>query len=175
MSYDLVLADPPWRYSFSRSKSRRVENHYGTMTLADICALPVAGVCADDSVLFLWATAPKLPEAMAVMAARGFTYVTNAVWDKRRIGMGYYFRGRHELILVGKRGRPAVPIPAARAPSVIEASRSAHSAKPAVVYEILERAYPQARKLEMFARASRPGWHAWGDAVDSDIEFEGVA
>lgn len=171
-AFDLIYADPPWRYSFSRSKSRKVENHYGTMRLADIKALDVAGIAAPDSVLYLWATAPKLLEALAVMDSWGFGYVTNAVWDKGRIGMGYYFRGQHEHLLIGKRGKPAVPDPSSRVSSVIEVPRTRHSRKPVEVVEILEAMYPDASKVELFARSLRDGWSAWGNEVDGDITLE---
>lgn len=99
--FNLIYADPPWKYRYSRSKSRRIENHYDTMTLQNIKDLPVQQIIADDCVLFLWATAPKLLEALEVLQAWGFGYRTCAVWDKEIIGMGYYFRGQHELLLVG--------------------------------------------------------------------------
>jgi N6-adenosine-specific RNA methylase IME4 len=162
MEYDLILADPPWRYRFSRSASRQIENQYETMTLDDVAALPVASWAAPDSVLLLWATAPKLLEALHVMDAWGFKYTTQAVWDKKIIGMGYYWRGQHEILLLGKRGSPPVPPPAMRAPSVMRERRGRHSAKPAISYQIIEHMYPDARKLEMFARAARPGWDVWG-------------
>ena len=81
--------------------TRQIENHYPTMTLADICALPVAALAHDDAVLFLWATAPMLPHALAVMSAWGFDYRSHAIWQKDRIGTGYWFRNAHELLLVG--------------------------------------------------------------------------
>ncbi len=92
--YDVILADPPWRYSFSRSPTRKIENHCPTMTLADINALGPRLPVADDSVLFLWATVPTLVEGLGVLEAWGFKYKTQAVWDKQIIGMGYWFRGR---------------------------------------------------------------------------------
>lgn len=165
MTYDLILADPPWRYSFSRSKSRKIENQYPTMTLEEIASLSVPA--ADNCVLYLWGTAPKLPEALVVMSTWGFEYVTNAVWDKGRTGMGYYFRGQHEHLLVGKRGKPPVPEATHRVASVIRERRTQHSTKPQAVHEILETYYPEARKLEMFARQTRPGWDAWGNEVEA--------
>jgi N6-adenosine-specific RNA methylase IME4 len=169
VTYDLILADPPWRYDFSRTRNRKIENQYPTMELSEIAALnPPA---ADDCVLYLWGTAPKLIEALHIMDGWGFTYVTNAVWDKEIIGMGYYFRGQHEHLLVGKRGSPRVPAPGSRVSSVIRSRRTRHSSKPAIVHEILEAMYPDARRLEMFARSARPGWHVWGNEVSSDVEM----
>ena len=132
------------------------------MSLENIAALKVAEVAAEDCVLFLWATAPKLPEALHVMGAWGFQYRTSAVWDKCKIGMGYWFRGQHELLLLGTRGSPDAP---EGFESVIQEPRRGHSRKPVAAYELIERAYPQASRLELFARQLRPGWMAWGDEI----------
>lgn len=165
--YPVIYADPPWRYEHPPmgSSSRSIENHYPTMTVDEICALPVAEVAADDSVLLLWATAPKLWECCEVMAAWGFTYRTCLVWVKDKIGMGYWARNRHELLLVGCRGGMSPPLPENRFDSVIDAPRRGHSAKPEKVYEIIERMFPDAPKLELFSRSQRDGWAAWGNQV----------
>ena len=161
--YAVIYADPPWRYDFSSTDARAVENQYPTMDVADIAALEVPA--ADDAVLFMWATNPKLTQAFEVLSGWGFDYVTNMVWVKDRIGMGYYARSRHELLLIAKRGQLAVPEPTDRPDSVIEAPRTRHSAKPEVVYELLDRMYPGLPKLEMFCREPRDGWDAWGNEV----------
>jgi N6-adenosine-specific RNA methylase IME4 len=164
----VIYADPPWRYEHNETPDgegtgRAIENQYTTMTTAAISALDVPA--ADDAVLFLWATNPKLAEALEVMAAWGFTYRTNMVWVKDRIGMGYYVRGQHELLLVGKRGGLPVPDPANRPASVINAPVGEHSAKPEAFYGLIERMYAGLPKAELFARAERPGWHHWGHGV----------
>lgn len=164
--YDVVLADPPWRYDFSRSKSRRVENQYPTMTEMQISALPVRKVAAKNSTLFLWVPAPKLVLGIMVLENWGFLYKTNIVWDKQVIGMGYYARGQHEHLLIGTRGKPRVPLPASRRPSVLKERRGKHSRKPQVAYELIEAGWPLARKLELFARELRPGWDSWGDEIE---------
>ena len=102
--YGVVYADPPWRYDHAEAGNREIENQYPTLSLDEIKALDVPA--ANDCVLFLWATSPKLAEAMQVVEAWGFTYRTCAVWVKDRIGMGYYFRQRHELLLVGNARSP---------------------------------------------------------------------
>jgi len=163
--YSVILADPPWRYDFAATDSRQIENQYPSMENADICAIGKTMPFAKNSVLYLWATAPKLLEALAVIEAWGFKYVTNCVWDKEIIGMGYWFRGQHELLLVATKGTFSPPAEAARVSSVIRSRRSAHSAKPAAVYELIEAAYPEQPKLEMFCRMARTGWIAWGNQV----------
>ena len=97
-----------------------------------------------------------------------FEYRTNAVWDKQMIGMGYWFRGQHELLLVGVRGDVPRPEESTRVSSVIASKRTQHSEKPIQVYEIIEAMYPQFTKrhrCELFARAERKGWSCWGNEV----------
>jgi N6-adenosine-specific RNA methylase IME4/DNA-binding transcriptional regulator YdaS (Cro superfamily) len=162
-TFAVIYADPPWVYDSSESDNRVVENHYPTMTLDDICTLDVNSIAHDDAVLFLWTTSPKLNEAFQVLEAWGFEYRTCAVWDKEKIGMGYYFRQQHELLFVATRG--TIPTPAAehRPSSVIRSPREEHSRKPECVYEIIETMYPQLPKIELFARNVRPGWSRWGN------------
>ena len=163
--FALLYADPPGQYDSAEDEGRAIENHYPTMSLAELEALPVADLAADDCTLWLWATSPKLREAMRLIEAWGFEYKTSLVWVKDKIGMGYYARQQHELLLVAKRGSPPVPAPEDRPPSVILAPRTAHSAKPEEVYGILERLYPELSKVELFARSRRLGWAAWGNQV----------
>ena len=162
--YPIVYVDPPWRYDYSPTDNREIENHYPTMTLEEICLLPVAEIATPDSVLFLWTTSPKLAESMQVIEAWSYTYKTCMVWDKERMGMGYYARQQHELLLIATRGAVPVPDPANRPPSVIRARRdNEHSAKPTEFYEVIERMYPDLPKIELFARNRRAGWAAWGN------------
>jgi len=163
--YAVIYADPPWEYDYTPTEKRAIENQYPTMPLDRICALPVPDLALDDCVLFLWATSPKLTEALSVLDAWGFAYRTCAVWDKQKIGMGYYFRQQHEILLVGAKGSLPVPDPAARVSSVISAKRGKHSAKPGEVYEILEAMYPSLPRIELFARNEREGWASWGTDV----------
>lgn len=161
----VIYADPPWRYENPPmgGSNRSIENHYPTMELDDICAMPVAEVAHDNCVLFLWATSPKLYECMKVLDAWGFNYRTDMVWVKDKIGMGYHVRGRHESLLIAKRGELPPPAADDRPDSVIEAPRLDHSAKPPTFYDIIDRMYPGVRKLEMFQREAREGWLGWGN------------
>ena len=163
-NYPVILADPPWQYDDnSTDPTRQIENQYPTMSHGEICKLPVRGLADDDALLFLWATSPMLKKAMATMSAWGFEYKTCAVWDKTKIGMGYFFRQQHELMLVGERGSMLKPEPSARPSSVVVSPRGKHSEKPAAMYEIIERMYPGVPKIELFARSKRSGWDAWGN------------
>lgn len=161
--YGVVYADPPWRYEHVKTESRAIENNYPTMTLEEIKALPVPA--ADDSVLFMWSTSPKLAEAMEVITAWGYTYRSCMVWDKELIGMGYYWRQQHELLLLAIRGSPGTPDESARMPSIFRARRGEHSVKPLKMYELIERMYPDMPRIELFARNPHEGWATWGNEV----------
>lgn len=161
--FDVLYVDPPWRYEHAEP-TRAIENNYPTMSLDEIKAL--AAPAAASSVLFMWATSPKLAEALEVVSAWGFDYRTSMVWVKDRLGMGYYARQRHEILLICKRGDFPVPDPENRPDSVIAAPRGVHSEKPDVVYELIERMYPRATKAELFARRRREGWAAWGNQAE---------
>jgi N6-adenosine-specific RNA methylase IME4 len=160
--FELIYADPPWQFGGADS-DRAPENHYPTMPSAEIEGLTVPA--AADALLFLWAVSSLLPQALAVLEAWGFDYRTSLVWVKDTIGLGAWVRHRHELLLVGRKGSFPAPDPGDRPNSVIEAARGRHSQKPPCVYELLERMYPRASKLELFARTSRPGWSAWGNQL----------
>ncbi|MGD0167877.1 MAG: MT-A70 family methyltransferase [Gaiellaceae bacterium] len=162
---EVILADPAWQLGAPDGRYAP-ENHYPTMPLEEIKAMSVPA--AEDSVLFLWAVASKLPEALEVMRAWGFEYKTCLVWVKDWIGLGTWVRHRHELLLLGRRGNYPPPDPEDRPDSVFEVPRGVHSEKPTCVYELIERAYPLASKLELFARGTpRSGWTAWGNEVET--------
>lgn len=162
--YNVIYADPPWEYNFSETPTRALENQYPTMELSEIKKLKIPS--ADNSILFLWCPAPKLyPEGMEVIKAWGFIYKTCMVWVKDRIGMGYYARNRHELLLIATKGSPGVPEPSNRPDSVIEAPRTEHSKKPEIMYELIEQMYPHGKYLELFARNKRGNWKSWGNEV----------
>lgn len=182
--YQIIYADPPWRYDFSKSDSREVENQYPTMLVEEICALKVPS--DDNAVLYLWATAPKLFEALQVMKAWGFQYKTHAIWDKEMIGMGYWFRGQHELLLIGTKGKISPPNPKERVPSIYKERRKKHSQKPLYFKGLIVDSFPADwNRLEMFARPEEntfkfgeyrksersPSWDYWGNEVKSDIEL----
>ena len=164
--YGVIYADPPWRYE-NGTPGREIEDHYPTMSDNEICALKVPSM--NSCVLYLWATAPKTPEALSVISAWGFRYRTHAVWDKEKLGMGYWFRGQHELLMVATKGIVRCPIPENRISSIIRCPRGPHSAKPDYVRDMIERWFPHASKLEMFARVKRAGWDAFGNEIEYDL------
>lgn len=164
--YPVLYVDPPWKYENPPmgAGSRSIENHYPTLTLEEICALPVSDLATDDAILYLWATAPKLAECMTVIEAWGFNYRTNFVWVKDKIGMGYHARSQHELLLVCRRGDIPPPAVDDRVSSVVFADREGHSEKPREFYDLIEKFYPTLPRIELFCRgAPRAGWAAWGN------------
>lgn len=164
--FNVVYADPEWTFQpWSRETGldRSASNHYPTSPLDVIKQRDVPSIAAKDCVLFLWATPAMLPEALAVMQAWGFVYKSHLTWVKDKLGLGYWFRNQHELLLVGTRGCIPAPAPGTQWPSVIQAPRGAHSAKPEPVLELIESYFPNLPKIELNRRGpARPGWSAWG-------------
>ena len=169
--YMTILADPPWEYGAKQPTERprpcvlrgehpaSVTHYYKTMKLDAIKALPIASLAAADSVLFLWATVPLLPQSFEVMRAWGWKYKTMLTWHKtNRDCMGYWFRVCTEHLLVGVRGEVKAFKSMQR--TLFESPRSKHSKKPEASYSIIELVTPEPR-LELFAREKRAGWHSW--------------
>lgn len=172
--YPIIYADPPWRYENPPmgGTNRSIENHYPTMTLEEICAMPVADLATDDAMLYLWATAPKLAECMEVIKAWGFEYRTNIVWDKESIGMGYHARNQHEILLIAKRGDIPPPQAGKQPASVHREKRTEHSAKPIFYYEMIEAAYPHPARLARVVseRADAPPSLRNRDVLDLQLQ-----
>jgi N6-adenosine-specific RNA methylase IME4 len=187
--FGAILADPPWHWkswseyadnpkAFSQiidRGSRACSNHYGLMSNADIEALPVRTVSANNSVLFLWFCWPQLEIALKIIKAWGFTYKTCAFsWMKADVstvnmfngprdadmGLGYWTRSNSEVCLLATRGKPKRKDAGVRQ-GIIEPARE-HSRKPDCVYERIERLV-DGPYLELFARTERPGWTSWGN------------
>jgi N6-adenosine-specific RNA methylase IME4 len=164
--YGVIYADPPWRfepYSRETGMDRAADNHYPTMLVEQIKGLEIPA--ADECVLFLWATAPMLPQALEVMAAWGFAYKTHCIWRKSKIGTGYWFRNSHELLLIWTRGSVPAPAPGTQPPSVIDDDTPQHSAKPIQFATMIEQWFPNMQRLEMFARKPRDRWDSWGNEI----------
>jgi N6-adenosine-specific RNA methylase IME4 len=183
--FSIILADPPWAYRDRASAGRRGACYkYPTMPDAALLALPVATRAAPDAALFLWATGPRLPFALTVLAAWGFTFKTVVfVWVKTRkdgsgarLGMGNWTRSNAEVVLLGVRGHPR-RLPAATAiPQLVFAPRREHSRKPDAVRERIVALLGDLPRLELFARERAAGWAAWGlevpaacDVPDQDL------
>ena len=178
--YDVILADPPWLYYGDQAKWTAAAKFYPLMSDDDIMALPIGDLLAPTGIVFLWATSPRLDVALRCLDAWGLRYRGTAfVWIKVAAnGVPIGAQGvrpsitkpTSEFVLAGSRvarGRP-MPVSDEAVPQVVLAPRQAHSQKPDAVAERIERLYPQARRLELFARQLRSGWSAWGDGLPAD-------
>lgn len=165
--YRAILADPAWSYQDSRCEGAAAA-HYPTMRHPEICGMPVGELCEKDCVLFLWATGPKLPEALAVMKAWGFEYKTHAwVWVKTsgdrmepKMGIGRWTQKSAEFCLLGTRGKPGRR--AAGITDLIQSPGREHSRKPDEQYRRIE-GLVEGPYLELFGRYDREGWTVWGN------------
>jgi N6-adenosine-specific RNA methylase IME4 len=174
--FGTVLADPPWQFQNRTGKvapEHKRLSRYGTMTLAEIEALPVGKAAADIAHLYLWVPNALLPEGLAVMRAWGFQYKSNIVWHKIRKdggsdgrGVGFYFRNVTEILLFGVRGKNARTLKAGRTQvNYLKSRKREHSRKPDEQYAIIE-ACSRGPFLEVFARGQRSGWTTWGNQAD---------
>ncbi len=168
--FGTIYADPPWKYG-NQSTRGATDNHYATMAVEDIAALPIAELAADDSHLHLWTTNAFLFEAKAIMDAWGFEYKSVFVWVKPQMGMGNYWRVSHEFLLLGVRG--SCPFVDHSMKSWLSADRAGHSVKPFVFREMIEKASPGPR-LELFARQTCEGWVSWGNEIKRTLFNEGA-
>ena len=169
-TYRCISADPPWMERGGGKCKRGADNHYDLLHWPDIVRVMVSSPSwrpdPEGCHLWLWATNNYLEDALRVMHALGFRYVTNAVWLKvtqmglPRMGLGQYLRGQHEPLLFGVKGRLAAQV--RNQGTAIVAPRTQHSSKPAAAYERMEAISPGPR-LEMFARSPREGWDTWGN------------
>jgi N6-adenosine-specific RNA methylase IME4 len=171
-SFHTVLADPPWRFTNRTGKmapEHRRLSRYETMSIEDICALPVTDIVREPAHLYLWVPNALLPWGLQTMAAWGFDYKSNIVWHKVRKdggsdgrGVGFYFRNVTELLLFGVRGKAARTLaPGRRQVNMIETRKREHSRKPDEQYALIE-SCSRGPYLELFARGTRPNWTYWG-------------
>lgn len=162
--FPTIHADPPWPYDNEASRAAAI-NHYPTMSLDAICAEPVEQLAAGNAHLHLWTTNGFLRDAFRVIDAWGFKYKSCLVWIKGDIGMGNYWRVSHEYLLLAVRGR--LTFRDRTLPSWVQADRTFHSRKPAVVRTLIERVSP-GPYLELHGREELPDseWTVYGNQID---------
>ena len=179
--YGVILADPPWQYR-SKNGNGTAQNHYDTMTTNDLMELPIYDQALPDSVLLMWVTFPMVPDAMQIITAWGYEYVTGFPWiklqDNPRIdlfgeaeivpayGTGFWVRGCAELVFIARRGKPALPNGDFLG---LISKRMKHSRKPDNIHHYAESL--QGPYLELFARRPRDGWDVFGNEVEGSIEL----
>jgi N6-adenosine-specific RNA methylase IME4 len=179
LKFKTIYADPPWRFANRTGKmapEHKRLHRYRTMTIDEICALPVKEVADEASHLYLWCPNALLCWGLRVVEAWGFTYKGNLVWYKIRKdggpdgrGVGFYYRNVTEILLFGVRGYLRTLPPGRRAVNIVLSRKREHSRKPDEFYELIEKCSPSPY-LELFARHPRPGWVQWGDEIDEGRE-----
>lgn len=182
--YRVLYADPPWNFKAwsHRGEGKGASQHYSTMKLDDICALPVADISAPDAALFMWVVQPMLPEAMHVLDAWGFKFRTVAFcwvkmpasWTdsqfsmaprmKPRLGLGYHTRSGMEQCWLAIRGK-GYKRHAQGVEQVLHAPLREHSRKPDEIAARIDELVGDVPRLEMFARERKYGWDSWGDQI----------
>ena len=172
MTYKTVVLDPPWKESGGGKIKRGADRHYPLLKAAAmpevIKGCPHWSNIGVDAHMYMWVTNTFLPDGLWLMSQLGFTYKTNVVWVKQRIGLGQYFRGQHELCLFGVRGDSySVRTGDKTIASVIKADRGKHSKKPDVFLEMVEKR-SNGPYLEVFARRVRENWTCWGNEVGGE-------
>ena len=183
MKYKVIYADPPWLYDNAGTQRSRgmARSAYECMPIEEIKALPVASIADSDCLLFLWATMPKLREALEVVETWSFKYITCAfVWIKLNpsvknalffqqkdiySGLGHWVNGNAELVLLGRKGKPNRAMKNVK--QIVIAPRGRHSEKPEEVRRRIDLLTGNVNKIELFARKQMPNWTTLGDGIDN--------
>ena len=180
MTYNIIYADPPWKYKCWSGKGKEkksAENHYPTMNIEDIYNLPVQDIAADDCVLFIWVTYPLLQEGLETIKQWGFKYKTcgfswvkmNKIKDSPFVGLGYWTRANNEICLLATKGKPQRQSKSVQ--QIVMEKISRHSEKPACVKDRIVELCGDLPRIELFARQATEGWDVFGNEVSSDISL----
>lgn len=166
--FRVIYSDPAWSYNDKQDTPQLggAAKHYNTMSVNEICSLPVKEISEKDSVLFLWVTSPLLEDAFLVIKAWGFKYKTSFVWDKVKHNMGHYNSVRHEMLLIATKGS-CTPDNKKLYDSVQSIERNDnHSEKPIEFLNIIDDLYNYGNKIEMFCRnIKKTKWYGWGNEI----------
>lgn len=162
--YKTIYADPPWQICTGGKDPRwgTPQKHYNTMKTKDIIAMKewLSPLVEEQAHLYMWVVNNKIEDALQVINAWGFKYISNMCWVKDRFGTGQYFRGQHELLFFCRKGNPLPYKHTRNISSIIQEKKTIHSRKPHIFYDVIEQiSYPN--YLELFARNTRAGWDSW--------------
>ena len=168
--YSIIYADPAWSYQ-GKMMNSSVTDHYNVMSIDDICNLPVNDIAAENSILFMWVTLPKLNEFMKVVNAWGFEYKTTAfVWVKKNkkadsffMGLGRWTRANPEICVLATKGKIERKSKSIRQLQVFPLDK--HSKKPDQFRDLIVELCGDLPRIELFARQKTPGWDVWGNEV----------
>jgi N6-adenosine-specific RNA methylase IME4 len=163
--YQIIYADPSWQYHIGDKQQGMASNHYDTLSLDEICNLPVKKITDKNCYLFLWVTSPTLKEGLQVMECWGFTYkIVAFVWEKTNfngMGLGHYTRTSHEFVLLGKKG--ILERKSAKVKQGYSSFSKNHSQKPNEIRKRIIQLYGDLPRIELFARTKIHGWDVWGN------------
>lgn len=177
--YNVIIMDPPWPYTSRRmvqdngKRAAGIDDEYQTMSIDDMANLPLQSVCADDCLLFMWTTGPKLEESFKLINAWGFKYSTVAfVWEKKVPNPGFYSMSSCEYVLVAKKGRAPPRRNNVNTRQFYQELRTKHSKKPEAIQDMIEAQFDLKgqNKLELFARRFRKGWDCVGNELNGTIQ-----
>jgi len=187
--YQIIYADPPWKYSSNICTSRRIRGKYveypltyPTLNTDNIMEMPVENISANDCILFLWTTDTHLPDALQVIEAWGFKYRTiGFVWIKQEKSgkdvclFGHYTNKSSEICLLATRGKIHSYIKSRKVRQLVRAVRhkKIHSKKPNKIRKRIVELMGDLPRIELFARKKVEGWDVWGNEVKSDIKLLG--
>ena len=174
-TYGLIYADPPWKQSKGGKKSVR-ENSSGKPLDYPTCSLDeikehlglATESTTENSILFLWTIDKYLFEAQQIAESLGYKLHARMIWDKvTGIPAAFTVRYGHEYLLYMYKGKltPVAKNERGKIHTVFRERVTKHSKKPDIAYEIIERLYPNLKKLEMYARETRDGWDSFGNEV----------
>jgi len=181
--YDLILSDPAWKQSKGgkknvRPKSSGEELIYTTITIEEIEQLQkqMRDKSNENHILFLWTIDKYLHESEAMVQRLGYKLHARMIWNKvTGIPAAFTVRYGHEYLLYCYYGKllPVAKEERGKIHTVFTEQAKAHSQKPEISYQIIERLYPEANKIEMYCRRKRNGWDAWGNEVETEINLNG--
>ena len=179
MKYQILQIDPPWRQSKGGKKNVRPnssgkELDYNVMSLNDIKRIifKASELATENHVLFLWTIEKFLPEAEQMAKELGYKLHARMIWNKvTGIPSAFTIRYGHEymLYLYKEKLLPVAKEERGKIHSVFTEQVKKHSQKPEIAYKIIERLYPNTKKLEVFARRKKQGWDVWGNEVECDV------
>ena len=173
--YDIVYCDPPWDYKGSTQYKQDTItsgaiSHYPTVKLSNLKEMTIPNICATNCLLFMWTSSPHLDQAIELMKAWGFRYITIAfVWDKHITNPSHYTMSQIEICILGKRGKIPTPRGARNVKQFLSERRTAHSAKPNEIRERIHKMFPTQHKVELFARTKHEFFDVFGNEIEGSI------
>lgn len=177
MKFPTVVADPPWPYKKVELWGRpNVDDHYPTLSVDQIAAMPVEKFTTEKAHLWLWTTQSHIENAFRVCRAWGFEYKALLTWCKEEYGVGRYFRTNTEFVMFGARGN--LDTLTTDQSTWLVTGRGRHSEKPEIFTSVIERNSPPPY-LYLFARWNQyelfgewdwsQDWELWGNEVGDPL------